>query len=176
MDDLQRALNHGYGRRKLGSVPAKRFLPHCGRISGDSGMILAHSRYELQDTACLQPNACEYCRAENAKASPKAGFLSQMARETGLEPATFGVTGRRSNQLSYSPVSASGGEPCWRGAVIRGPPAQCQASIRNALEIQFAMRASRKRLMSSGVRIRMLPTPYCSARSIKAGFTPIFFE
>ena len=28
--------------------------------------------------------------------------MSKMARETGLEPAASGVTGRRSNQLSYS--------------------------------------------------------------------------
>jgi hypothetical protein len=31
---------------------------------------------------------------------------SGMARVTGLEPATSGVTGRRSNQLSYTRYSA----------------------------------------------------------------------
>ena len=32
-------------------------------------------------------------------------FFTAMARVTGLEPATSGVTGRHSNQLSYTRVS-----------------------------------------------------------------------
>ena len=38
-----------------------------------------------------------------------------MAGVTGLEPATSGVTGRRSNQLSYTPAEAAlRQKPGWR--------------------------------------------------------------
>ncbi len=37
---------------------------------------------------------------------PQLVSFEIMARETGLEPAASGVTGRRSNQLSYSPAGA----------------------------------------------------------------------
>ncbi len=42
-------------------------------------------------------------RNEKARFQRERAFL-QMAGWTGLEPATFCVTGRRSNQLSYHPV------------------------------------------------------------------------
>jgi hypothetical protein len=38
-----------------------------------------------------------------------------MAGATGLEPATSGVTGRRSNQLSYTPANLDRGDTSYLG-------------------------------------------------------------
>ncbi len=41
--------------------------------------------------------------------------MGKVARLTGLEPATPGVTGRYSNRLSYNRAGLSAGTEQWRG-------------------------------------------------------------
>ncbi|MCW2952889.1 MAG: hypothetical protein JWQ48_2059 [Conexibacter sp.] len=74
---------------------------------------------------------------------PKAGA-------TGLEPATSGVTGRRSNQLSYAPQGdrkyVTG--PTWarlRRATAVAPASVCHQAVASWLRSQYAPRHARHR-------------------------------
>lgn len=61
-----------------------------------------------------------FCKSAGHKKAPP--FLKGVARVTGLEPATSGVTGRRSNHLSYtrSLVSACRPRSPWDGDYVTG--------------------------------------------------------
>ena len=57
--------------------------------------------FQLKSTQFSRPHsACEGRRIS-------AALFRKVAGVTGLEPAASGVTGQRSNQLSYTPISGS---------------------------------------------------------------------
>ena len=81
---------------------------HVPRIA-NRGSVTAGSRKKLQIES--RPFRLVFETVEREKSAqsgwkePDGGCvcaLGEMARVTGLEPAASGVTGRRSNQLSYS--------------------------------------------------------------------------
>ena len=81
------------------------------------------------------------------------GYPRSMAGATGLEPATSGVTGRRSNQLSYAPSALD------RACTLNPPAQRCQAGARRSY------RPSACRLASAGIAAPAgpaFPGPCCA--------------
>ena len=74
-----------------------------------------------------------------------------MARVTGLEPATSGVTGRRSNQLSYTRI------PCRRRCLR-----EMAGAVKRAIARKHALRRETGRTAGEGNGpIRKTPGQYC---------------
>ena len=65
------------------------------------------SRLEPYSAALLQPPAKRPQIRPELQETPQVQEASYEAGATGLEPATSGVTGRRSNRLSYAPVGGT---------------------------------------------------------------------
>jgi hypothetical protein len=86
-----------------------------------------------------------------------------MARVTGLEPATFGVTGRRSNQLSYTPATAT---LMPRERLAIGQPS------REVKRHRFGA-PSRQRAISCGVTMWIESGETFSAASMSCGLIPM---
>ena len=94
-----------------------------------------------------------------------------MARATGLEPATSGVTGRHSNRLSYARAWRRGRR---RLGSFKGASPRCQAMrgpCRRPPYLTILVR--RKRRSSNGVRTRLASGGTLIVRVIRAGSTPI---
>src|ERR1700739_3479300 len=91
---------------------------------------------------------------------PSLPLQRRVAGATGLEPATFGVTGRHSNQLSYAPARLRA-----KGADVGVRPLPCQAaygSIRRGPAIAPATAAALLRALvlarraGFGIRVEFL--------------------
>jgi hypothetical protein len=94
-----RVIDSTYGHLVRGSLDRVRAASRHER-SGSSGMQREPLGPALERICC--PDAARTWRARAAILSLTALSSRDLARATGLEPATSGVTGRRSNQLNYA--------------------------------------------------------------------------
>jgi hypothetical protein len=93
---------------------------------------------------------------------------------TGLEPATSGVTGRRSNRLSYAPKTLGSGSMARRGRRRGGEPRPAVACLRRRASVMRLHPCSEGNFRGAGCRPRSptgvaSPTPNGGALSRTAG-------
>ena len=101
----------------LDAPPRRRILSHVDRFESMLDYLLGFVELLARESTSRNPRARDPGRPRGAKnhqywrpcRTEPVPFphVSIMAGPTGLEPATSGVTGRRSNQLNYDPAAGT---------------------------------------------------------------------
>ena len=110
-------------------------------------------------------------RLEQVALSPKHDLrknILEVARATGLEPATSGVTGRHSNQLSYARVASRLVSAAVSGVYVR-PPGLSSSLQRHPPRSFPDTRSSPRRLSASVVTLGQVDQPGNSPRQKNPG-------
>ncbi len=111
---LMAGVNLAYIARQLGHKDTSMLLKHYARwIDGaDKGSEAAKLNLAFGPAVSGTKEPDQFRLGELAQENIKSYKIKDlMAGATGLEPATYGVTGRHSNQLSYAPAGVSRGGP-----------------------------------------------------------------